>query len=123
MSKLSVLDSPYSWFRLVLTLIISTIGSVGVWAIIIVLPLVQADLGIDRSTASLLYALTMVGFAAGNLIVGRFVDHFAGQIDLHHLALADLVAGPGPALDLGLDFGLGLGFGFGAEFQRWTDPR
>ena len=36
----------------------------------------QADLGIDRSTASLLYALTMVGFAAGNLIVGRFVDHF-----------------------------------------------
>ena len=76
MSKLSVLDSPYSWFRLVLTLIISTIGSVGVWAIIIVLPLVQADLGIDRSTASLLYALTMVGFAAGNLIVGRFVDHF-----------------------------------------------
>ena len=76
MSKLSVLDSPYSWFRLVLTLITSTIGSVGVWAIIIVLPMVQADLGIDRSTASLLYALTMVGFAAGNLIVGRFVDHF-----------------------------------------------
>jgi len=76
MSKLSVLDSPYSWFRLVLTLITSTIGSVGVWAIIIVLPMVQADLGIDRSTASLLYALTMVGFAAGNFIVGRFVDHF-----------------------------------------------
>jgi len=38
--------------------------------------MVQADLGIDRSTASLLYALTMVGFAAGNFIVGRFVDHF-----------------------------------------------
>ena len=76
MSKLSVLDSPYSWFRLVLTLIVSTIGSVGVWAIIIVLPLVQTDLGVDRSTASLIYALTMVGFAAGNLIVGRFVDQF-----------------------------------------------
>ena len=77
MSKLSVLDSPYSWFRLALTLIVSTIGSVGVWAIIIVLPLVQTDLGIDRSEASLLYALTMVGFAAGNLIIGRFVDHFS----------------------------------------------
>ena len=76
MSKLSVLDSPYSWFRLVLTLIVSTVGSVGVWAIIIVLPLVQTDLGVDRSTASLIYALTMVGFAAGNLIVGRFVDQF-----------------------------------------------
>ena len=76
MSKLSVLDSPYSWFRLGLTLIVSTIGSVGVWAIIIVLPLVQTDLGIDRSTASLIYALTMFGFAAGNLIVGRFVDQF-----------------------------------------------
>ena len=76
MSKLSVLDSPYSWFRLVLTLFVSTIGSVGVWAIIIVLPLVQTDLGVDRSTASLIYALTMVGFAAGNLIVGRFVDQF-----------------------------------------------
>ena len=76
MSKLSVLDSPYSWFRLVLILIVSTVGSVGVWAIIIVLPLVQTDLGVDRSTASLIYALTMVGFAAGNLIVGRFVDQF-----------------------------------------------
>jgi MFS family permease len=76
MSKLSVLDSPYSWFRLVLTLIISTIASLGVWAIIIVLPLVQAQLRIDRSTATLLYALSMVGLAGGNLIVGRFVDHF-----------------------------------------------
>ncbi|NNU80904.1 MFS transporter [Halovulum dunhuangense] len=46
------------------------------WAIIITLPAVQADFGIDRGGASLPYVATMLGFALGNLVLGRAVDRF-----------------------------------------------
>ena len=68
------LDSAYSWQRLVLSIVISTIGSIGMWAVIMVLPQVQADFGVDRGDASLAYSATMIGFAMGNFLLGRFVD-------------------------------------------------
>ena len=72
----SDLDSAYSWQRLCVSMIISTIGSVGMWAIILVLPKVQAEFGVDRGGASLAYTATMVGFAFGNLLIGRAVDRW-----------------------------------------------
>ena len=38
MENRDVLDSAYSWFRLGVTLTIATIGSVGIWAFIAVMP-------------------------------------------------------------------------------------
>ena len=46
------------------------------WAIIIVMPAVQSEFSIARADASLPYTLTMVGFALGNLFIGRVVDRF-----------------------------------------------
>lgn len=46
------------------------------WVVVIVLPDVQTDFGVDRAGASLPYTATMVGFAVGNYILGRFVDRF-----------------------------------------------
>lgn len=69
-------DSTYSWRRLVITLSIATIGNVGMWAIIVIMPAVQAEFAVDRADASIPYMLTMVGFAAGNLLIGRAVDRF-----------------------------------------------
>ena len=69
-------DSPYSWARLGLTLLIATVGNIGMWSVIIVMPAVQSEFGIDRANASLPYTATMLGFALGNLIVGRAVDRF-----------------------------------------------
>lgn len=72
----SVIDGRYAWTRLALSVFLGTIGSVGMWAIVVVLPFVQADFGIDRAQASLPYAATMVGFAIGNVVIGRYVDRF-----------------------------------------------
>jgi len=68
------LDGPYSWIRLAVSVVAGTILSVGMWAVILVLPQVQAEFGIGRGDASLSYTATMFGFAAGNFVLGRFVD-------------------------------------------------
>ena len=70
------LDSRYSWFRLTITLIIAVVGNVGIWIVVVVLPLVQAEFGIARADASLPYTMTMAGFAVGNLVIGRAVDRY-----------------------------------------------
>jgi len=82
------LDSAYSWRRLALSVVISTVGSIGMWAIILVLPQVQKDFGIDRGDASLAYSATMVGFALGNFILGRFVDRYGIYLALVIAAIA-----------------------------------
>jgi len=76
MTDADILDSRYAWTRLAISLAIATIGNVGMWAIIVIMPAVQAEFGIDRADASLPYTLTMVGFALGNLVIGRIVDRF-----------------------------------------------
>ena len=54
--------------------VLATIGGVGMWAVIVVLPAVQAEFGVDRADASLPYTATMVGFALGNVFIGRAID-------------------------------------------------
>lgn len=67
-------DGQHAWFRLAITMLLGTIGSVGMWSIVVVLPAAQAEFGVSRGDASLSYTMTMVGFALGNVIIGRFVD-------------------------------------------------
>jgi MFS family permease len=68
------IDSGYAWMRLTVSVLLATIGGVGMWAVVVVLPAVQAEFGIDRAAASMPYTATMVGFAAGNVLVGRAID-------------------------------------------------
>lgn len=68
------IDSVYAWMRLGISLLLATIGGVGMWAVVVVLPAVQAEFGVDRAAASMPYTATMVGFAAGNVLVGRAID-------------------------------------------------
>ena len=72
----SPLDSSYSWLRLVLSMAAGTVACVGQWVIVLVLPQIQADFGIDRGTASIAYTFLMSGFAIGNLLLGRVVDRY-----------------------------------------------
>ena len=69
-------DSRYSWIRLWISLALSIVGSTGMWATIVVLPAMQADFDVGRSAASLPYTVSMFGFAAGNLLLGRAVDRW-----------------------------------------------
>tara|TARA_R110002072_G_scaffold244660_1_gene403996 strand:- start:310 stop:1527 length:1218 start_codon:yes stop_codon:yes gene_type:complete len=86
------LDSRYSWTRLFLSLGLATVGNAGMWSVIVVLPALQADFGGGRGDASLPYTLTMIGFALGNLLIGRAVDRFGVA---RALAGAALVSGAG----------------------------
>ncbi len=70
----SGIDSSYAWWRLIVSMVLSMIGGVGMWSVIVVLPDVQAEFGTDRAGASLAYTATMIGFALGNVVVGRWID-------------------------------------------------
>ena len=50
--------------------------NIGMWAVILVLPKIQADFGIDRADASISFTCAMIGFALGNLVLGRWVDRY-----------------------------------------------
>ncbi len=69
-------DSRYSWQRLVICVVISTIGGVGMWSFTVALPAVQADFGIPRGEASLPFTILMIGFALGSILTGRIADRF-----------------------------------------------
>jgi MFS family permease len=68
------IDSPYAWFRLGVSMLLATIGGVGMWSVVVVLPTVQRDFGVDRGEASLPFTLTMIGFGVGGAIMGRIAD-------------------------------------------------
>jgi MFS family permease len=71
-----LVESSYAWRRLVASLALSTIGGVGLWSVVVVLPAVQADFGVARGSASLPYTATMLGFALGGILMGRLADRF-----------------------------------------------
>jgi MFS family permease len=77
------------------TLTLMTIGACGMYVVPVVLPAVQAEFGVQRAAATLPYALLMVCFGVGGLVMGRLADRFGIMVPL-------LIAGAG----------LGLGFGF-----------
>ncbi len=70
----SDIDGRYAWIRLVASVLLGAVGSVGMWSVVVVLPAVQAEFAVERGAASIPYTMTMVGFAIGNVLMGRFVD-------------------------------------------------
>ena len=68
------IDSPYAWLRLALTMIMATIGGVGLWSVVVAFPAVQADFNAARSEASLPFTCASVGIAIGSVVMGRLVD-------------------------------------------------
>jgi MFS family permease len=69
-------DSAYAWWRLLASLALSTMGGIGLWSVVVSLPAIQAEFGVDRADASLPYTATMVGFAVGGVLMGRLADRF-----------------------------------------------
>ncbi len=69
-------DGPHAWLRLTAALGLSTIGGVGLWSVVVILPVIEAEFGVDRGGASLPYSATMFGFAFGGVIMGRLADRF-----------------------------------------------
>lgn len=129
------IDSAYAWMRLAISMLLATIGGVGMWAVVIVLPAVQAEFGVDRAAASMPYTATMVGFAAGNVLVGRATDRVGywipALIASVALGIGFLLASLttsilGFTLAQGLLIGVGTSAIFGpliADISHWFNQR
>jgi MFS family permease len=86
-------ESLYACVRLGASLLLMTIGGVGMYAMAVALAPVQAEFAAARGDASLPYTLTMIGFGIGGIAMGRLSDRFGVFVPL-------LIGGAG----------LGLGF-------------
>ena len=123
-------DSAYSWLRLGLSLMLALVGNIGMWAVIVVLPDMQGEFGVERADATFPYIATMIGFAAGNLLLGRAVDRW-GITPVLALAAVALGAGFAGAAFAGSIYvvsaihvllGLGASASFGpliADISQW----
>jgi MFS family permease len=69
-------ESAYAWLRLLASLLIGSVGSVGMWAVVVALPAIQAEFNVARADASLPYTLAMLGFGVGAVAIGRLVDRY-----------------------------------------------
>ncbi len=129
-------DSPRAWLRLVASVLAGTVAGVGMWSVVVVLPVIRVEFGVDRAQAALPYTLTLAGFAAGGVLMGRLADRFGVAVPL---GLGGLVLGLGYAaaaaaqtlwqfaLAQGVLIGLlGSSAGFGplmADVSRWFHRR
>ena len=124
-------DSAYAWVRLGISVLIGSIGAVGFWSGVVVLPVVQADFGVDRAAATLPYTLTMLGLGLGGVVMGRISDRFGIVMPIVvggvALGLGYLAAGLSTtlwqfALAHGLLIAVGGASGFGpmvADLSHW----
>jgi MFS family permease len=71
---------------------LSTIGGIGLWSVVVALPAIQTEFGVDRSGASLPFTATMIGFAIGGVLMGRFSDRFGVRMPI---TLGSLMLGAG----------------------------
>lgn len=70
------IESAYAWWRLLASLVLSTIGGVALWSTAVVLPTIQVEFGLDRAAASLPYTAVMLGFVVGGPTMGWLADRF-----------------------------------------------
>ena len=125
------IDGPAAWARMLVSLLYSSIGGAGMWAVVVVLPAMQAEFSVERGEASLPYTFTMAGFAFGNLMMGRLIDRHGTALPLA-LAAATLgsgfiLTGLAPALWMvtilqGLLIGVASGAAFApllADISHW----
>ncbi|MBR1151062.1 MFS transporter [Bradyrhizobium sp. JYMT SZCCT0428] len=90
-------DSRRAWARLAVAVLIGSLGSVGMWSVVVALPVVQQDFGATRGTASLAFTMMMLGFGLGQVITGKISDRYgivtAIGLGIGLLGLGYIVAG------------------------------
>ena len=75
-------DSAAAWLRLAVAVLLSTVGGVGMWSIMVALPVIQTDFGVSRADASLPFTMVMFGFAGGGILMGRLADRYGIAVPL-----------------------------------------
>tara|TARA_B100000686_G_C16728607_1_gene939245 strand:- start:490 stop:1695 length:1206 start_codon:yes stop_codon:yes gene_type:complete len=121
--------------RLASSFALATIGSIGFWGVVLILPEVQTEFGVNRGDASISYTVTMIGFALGNVLFGRYVDRLGVVIPVIIASIAMAIGHIGSSLATniwifaffqGVFIGLGTAASFGpliADVSHWFRRR
>src|SRR6476661_11210169 len=95
-------DSRRAWLRLAVAVIIGSLGSVGMWSVVVALPVVQTEFAASRGTASLAFTLVMLGFGSGGVLTGKITDRYgivtAIGLGIGILGLGYIGAGYSPSI-------------------------
>src|SRR4051812_4343583 len=95
-------DSRRAWARLAVAVLIGSLGSVGMWSVVVALPVVQAEFGASRGTASLAFTMVMLGFGLGGVLTGKITDRYgivtAIGLGIGILGLGYIGAGMSPSI-------------------------
>src|ERR1700712_5572012 len=75
-SSLLIPDSRQAWTRLAVAVLIGALGRVGMWWVVVALPVVQTEFAASRGTASLAFTLVMLGFGSGGVLTGKITDRY-----------------------------------------------
>ncbi len=131
-----VYDTPYSWYRLAVCVALGSLGGIGMWSPVVIMPALQADFGITRGAVSLASTATLLGFAGGGIVMGWLTDRFGAMVPvlLGSLTMATGIALASQANDIwtfALIQGIAVAmFGSSATFaplmadvSRWFDRR
>ena len=62
--------------RLAIALLIGALGAVGMWSVVVALPVVQGEFGASRGTAALAFTMVMLGFGSGGVLTGKIADRY-----------------------------------------------
>ena len=118
--------------RLAVAVLIGSLGSVGMWSVVVALPVVQNEFAASRGTASLAFTLVMLGFGLGQVLTGKISDRYgivtAIGVGIGILGLGYIGAGLSPSIwqFILVHFAIGLSSAatFGplmAEASHWFD--
>jgi MFS family permease len=125
-------DSRGAWIRLAVAVLIGSLGSVGMWSVVVALPTVQGEFAASRGTASLAFTLAMLGFGSGGVLTGKITDRYGivtaiglgvGLLGLGYLG-AGLSSSIGQFILVHFLIGLSASATFGplmAEASHWFD--
>jgi MFS family permease len=78
----SEVESRYAWLRLATSFTLLTIGGVGMYAVVVAMPVIEYEFKVTRSQASAPYSMIMLGWAAGTIGMGRLFDRFGIQVPI-----------------------------------------
>jgi MFS family permease len=127
-----VADSRQAWVRLVVAVMIGSVGAVGMWSVVVVMPVVQAEFAATRGAVSLAATMIFFGFGLGGVIMGKITDRLgivpAMALSIACLTVSYVLAGLSTALwqFIAASFLMGLGGSatfapLMAEASHWFD--
>lgn len=108
-------DSAQAWLRLGLALAMGAVGAVGMWSVMVMLPILQSEFSATRGAVSLTSTMMFMGFGLGGVVTGRITDRFgivpAMAISIALLGVSFVLAGLAPRLwqFIAIYFLIGLG--------------